>query len=487
MLGKLKMKLVISLVAVIMAVALLASVTFAWLSVSTSPEVSAISFNINMYHTLQVSLSQDGPWGENVSLAVLVSDSNLVKMLQPVSTLDGINWFACTYDDGTLNEVALFERSSTLEWGNVSKLATFTDASGTDLTNEEDILEAAEAQSHFIYMDIWLRSEDPNGCKVRLSVPHEVVESELGGLYGSYVMGKYVVSGTDEIVCNSNGAETAVRIGFQIYASGSDAEPTDFIIYEPNADKRSSAADKETAGEYVVGYSYSTDSYQSTKYIKTQPIGWLPTLVAYPAPALYYVNNDGYMVPISGTNLVSGTDYYVFGTDYVSSTDTPEPWDTDPNYVKFSPPLLYADNEPVLEKKTAQFADTSVTYYYDTGYSAQLANVDPAKIIVQKSCDWNLDKVKNALQLGRSPDSTCIGSFGSFLNTDEIYASSDKYVPIDSLSDECGSNAVLLTLPDDKPVKIRIFIWVEGQDPDCWNDIHTGTFSINVEFAGETD
>jgi hypothetical protein len=48
------------------------------------------------------------------------------------------------------------------------------------------------------------------------------------------------------------------------------------------------------------------------------------------------------------------------------------------------------------------------------------------------------------------------------------------------------SDTYIVRLEKDVPQRVRLFIGREGQDADCWNDIATGSFIINLELAGET-
>ena len=479
MLKQLKTKLIVSLVAVVLAIILLVSVSLAWFSVSTSPEVGNVTFSITLFHTLQVGVSPDGPWLETVDVGASFTD--VCRVLQPVSTIDGINWFACTYDEnGEMNPPSLFDHSDTLEWGNIRLDAQVKDASGTDITNEEDRKERIKELSHFVYTDVWLRSENPDGCDVYLSVPHEVSEGELSGTYGTYVLPKFIKSSGSDITNISYAAETAIRVGFQIFGNGGDASPTDFIIFEPNADKRSSAEDKEGAGNYIVAYAYDSYTYTDDYYIKTQPLGYAPVYEPFTVPPLF-VLSGGEMVPYEGTEYVSTTDYYVTtDTDYVSATDAvAEFYGTD--HVKFDPPGLYRDGVPV------SLSDLGASYEYLKEIQVLPVDYQPDKLISQRGGTWDPEKVKEALetQAVYRPNSTDVASFGTFINTKELYEQDTTGVLMNSVTcDRTAGNAVILSLPDNNPVKIRLFIWLEGQDVDCWNDIHAGTFVVNLEFAG---
>ena len=64
----------------------------------------------------------------------------------------------------------------------------------------------------------------------------------------------------------------------------------------------------------------------------------------------------------------------------------------------------------------------------------------------------------------------------------------DDKVPKDNLNmlAEAGAtdDMVIATLERDIPQRIRMFIWLEGQDADCINEIATSKFVINIELAG---
>lgn len=51
---------------------------------------------------------------------------------------------------------------------------------------------------------------------------------------------------------------------------------------------------------------------------------------------------------------------------------------------------------------------------------------------------------------------------------------------------EITQNTIIVTLEKDTPQKVTVFIWIEGQDVDCWNDIAFGNVMVNLELAGET-
>lgn len=51
---------------------------------------------------------------------------------------------------------------------------------------------------------------------------------------------------------------------------------------------------------------------------------------------------------------------------------------------------------------------------------------------------------------------------------------------------EFQTDAELFTIEADEMVKIDVYIWLEGQDPDCTNQIHEAQILASIQFATET-
>ncbi len=66
-------------------------------------------------------------------------------------------------------------------------------------------------------------------------------------------------------------------------------------------------------------------------------------------------------------------------------------------------------------------------------------------------------------------------------NKPSSYASISNNINIGSFVDAIDKPIVRIKAGEVK--KVRLFIWVEGQDIDCWNDIAGGGLWINLEFA----
>ena len=48
-------------------------------------------------------------------------------------------------------------------------------------------------------------------------------------------------------------------------------------------------------------------------------------------------------------------------------------------------------------------------------------------------------------------------------------------------------NVYIVKLEQIKPQRIRMFIWLEGQDVDCIDGIDASRIAVNIEFAGGSE
>ena len=82
---------------------------------------------------------------------------------------------------------------------------------------------------------------------------------------------------------------------------------------------------------------------------------------------------------------------------------------------------------------------------------------------------------------------------GKFVkNTETLYAKAgeDHTVRGDILEqmDKAGANESnsIVTLERNVPQRIRMFIWLEGQDADCVSGASVSGFAMRIELAGST-
>ena len=132
-----RMKLVSALVIFLISVLMLVMATYAWMTISGTPEIAGIAVNIGGSNTIRIaadiSYEKDGNilhypsyFVDKINFADLENYSYLKNVvgLSPYSTADGINWFSAAYSDGkngtsgSLLSPEMFVRDSTLKFAN---------------------------------------------------------------------------------------------------------------------------------------------------------------------------------------------------------------------------------------------------------------------------------------------------------------------------------------------------------------------------------
>ncbi len=434
-------KLVITGLCLLMSVVLLATASFAWFTISSNPEISGMQVRLFTDEALLVSAD-----GETFSQYIDLSEEfKYYAPLKPISTANGKDWFIATYnDDGTLAELSEFTHDNTNRYGNVwvydqaSKTDTGkTDANGnpiytyTQLTG--DAYTQANERGYYVYCTFWLKTELDEGCRVTLSAPTQgnsnIEQWEKDqNIYGSYVLGNYELrqdeQGQDNVAYLDNNAQNAMRVGFMTGAVGSER----FVIYEPNADKRSSLdkpdPSKDGNGNYVYGFELQTE-------VPTEP----------PTPS---------------------------GDGTPTETETPEV--AGPIYSN------YKDNMYIPTKPIGLVGTTIST-----------VNIPNDNLIIQKSSSWNEAALRQALIDKRAPGANEVAEFGRFIKYNTDFNTSDGTPTTFNDSDmtDLASSTIIVDLEKDVAQQVTMFIWIEGQDADCWNDIASGSFVVNLEFAAQ--
>lgn len=210
---------VLSLVAVVTA-------TYSWMGVSRIPFVSDVSLSVITENSLLIAPDKDGlpgEWNNYLDASAFLSD---LVPLKPV-TYTPESFCKVVYDDtGRTNGV------EPLAEENIN--VRYPDGDRTSAAAK-----AAEAAGYMAVMPLWMKAEGAAGGEVYLSAPVETADGQMGG--GTYAVGTPVWE--DGTVSHRNGgygAESTLRFGFACTPcdqAGNPTGETEFIIYEPNADR----------------------------------------------------------------------------------------------------------------------------------------------------------------------------------------------------------------------------------------------------------
>jgi len=436
------MKLCTAALLVLIAMVVVVVATFAWQSVSTTPETSGMRVNIGGSNTIRIAadttvatdggvLHYPGAFSDALNFSRISSYDYLqqVVSLTPVSTGDGIHWFFP--GDGTADEadpLAGYLMDDRYSYANLSELPVDDSVHGT-----------------YAMMDFWVVA--PMDCHLRLSCGDDANGTYAVGLPyptkkadGSYTLAapdsmlpacvrvgfladtRVLQNGSMEAYTASAAFDDGVHLLRGVYGESGeewDYHSSRFTIYEPNADIHSGESVYSEAPDGAV-YRPCADG----SYVKTYPIGYV----------------DGQAKPVDTmpqTTVQTATRWLQEGESLLvqqlfetfmlgESVDT--------------------DSRTLFHKFCSQYLGYRCDAYVDRGQ------------FVQKTA---------ALSGVNKADGTVAAEDFARLRTANT-----------------TEDVVIVELQRNIPQRIRMFVWVEGQDVDCSNVIAASGLMINLELAG---
>ena len=438
------MKLSAAALLALIALVVVVMSTFAWYSVSDTPEVSGMRFNIGGSNTIRIAadmtqitedgvLHYPGRFSDSLNFSRVSSYDYLknVVSLTPVSTGDGIHWFFP--GDGTENLADPFSgylMDDRYVYANLSELPTDDSVHGS-----------------YIMMDFWVMS--PMDCHLRLSCG----DDENGTYAVSLPYPTKEENGRYSLVTPDNMLTACVRVGFladtrvlrnesmDAYAASAvfddevhllkgvygesgekwDYHSSQFTIYEPNADIHN--------GEHIYSETVDGAVYRECvdgSYVKTYPIGYV----------------DGQAKPVDVTTQ--------------TTVQTTTRW--------------LQEGESLL-----------VQQLFETFMLGESVDTD-SHTLFNKFCSQYLGyRCDPYIDRGKFVQHTAALSNA---NTDDGMVTADDFRRLRTAN--ATEDVVIVELQRNIPQRIRMFVWVEGQDVDCSNVIAASGLMINLELAGSS-
>ena len=435
---KIYFKLIAMTLMFVMAVSVMLSASYAWFVISKSPVVNGIQVSISGGNTILIAadLKQtvDGVtyhypdrFSDSLSFGRHESYDYLEGLggLRPVSTADGINWFVATYYDAE-DEAVLSGEAITGALRPVEDFYPDTELRYANLSAEDkEMLE----QGHYICMDFWVVSP---GSDYRLRV-------STGSDGGSFVIDLLQPTQTDSsatgytLTGSVSSTAASVRVGF--LATSDQVTDNSLLYYQKSA----GYDDRYTLlrGSYQEPGSTLADTgrYHFTIYE--------PNADAHPNGAA----EDGAYRATYPVGLVDGKGAPVSVLDRTT--------------VQLTSKWKAAENGGVLIEQIFQTAllgkhisGTDAAEFYGSYLSAQLAPyIDTGSFI------------RETLRLYDEVTPQILSGLEKANATDDVY---------------------IIELERDVPQRIRMFIWLEGQDIDWDPSNAASSFALNLELAGGT-
>lgn len=442
-------KLMAALLMLLTVAVMLVSTSFAWMTISSDPVVQGIQITLSGSHTVLVApnitaivdgetCNYPGTFSDSLNFSDYEQYGYLQNVggLLPVSTADGEIWYIPVYYQQSDEEV----RSGEAYVGQIRPTTDFIPDNMLEYAN----LDAEQVQSgingNYIYLDFWVVAP-VDGYKLRVSTGDDGAGSFVIDLLGAEAITSDSGDSFDLTKVNAQAA-ASIRVGFLV----NEATVLD-----------------DSMRQYSMSDTFNS-SYSSLRGVYMDP-GY-SVLRGLNRFTIYEPNGDAHPTEIKDGDYTILDGQYVL-TEPLGEGGIPASV-SDKLTVQLKNSWIKAGEETFLAQMFRTYI-TSKDLSKETGKSLQDAFYT----------QW--------LQYQVYPYVTK----GNFIaNTGNLYniAGADKLANADELAAMLQAGATddvyITELIRNVPQRIRMFIWLEGQDADCVNAAANGGFAISIELAG---
>lgn len=456
---KMIIKLTAAALSLILAVTVAVMSSYAWLTLSESPAVNSIHIAIGGGSTILVApdltktvdgetVHYPGYFDDTLNFGSYDSYAYLQSLggMTPVSTADGVNWVLPAYYSESDPEV----EAGMVKLGEMKPFSEFTvdrTLSNANLSNTQtDQID----QGSYIYLDFWVVSPGEN-YRLRVST-------------GDDGEGSFAVSLPEPAQTDQNGDGQAD--GYTLTAAHDAAA----------ASVRIGFLASETVAEDADMLSYLTSPGYSDRFTHLKGVYYEPGEIGIPTDYRFMIYEpNGTLHPDSA---VAENGSYVITEPLFSNGTAIVPGDVSGNL-------------------TVQ--DTSTWLPADSGSGTMLEQVFQGTVVTEGFRSSSISELTSGFYLdylqGRVGAYVDTGDF--FKRTDNLYVLSRANLATgEYMEQEKNGSALLAGATDDAyivdlernvPQRIRMYIWLEGQDADCTNEVKNSTIAVSVELAGSNN
>ena len=450
-------KLIAAVALVMLAIILIMVGTYAWFVASANPDIGGMQLNVGASNTIKIAADQTqtdengnvvhypGAFASSLSFADKSTYQSLMRNMQaliPVSTSDGLHWFAPVYDKLS-------------NGGAITGYTVDTTLTQANLTGEND----DTTHGHYVYMDFWLVAPDED-YTIRVSTsPARERETDAGSFVLAIPRIHVDIPESDDedptfsMTVERMQAEASLRVGFLVNedeypdAARLFAGSEDYDIFHGSYQEKGEALSEAYASDFTI-YEPNADLHPKNetlegKYCITRPL----------------IGTDGTTADISA--IVTPQKKSDWTTDNVTDEEYPSRLEE-----QLRAAVQYARNNGLLDW---------IEYRDDPEIMLAMAAVAADQMtnyLMGDYLQWQLAGVVNS---------------GMFASRTFYTGESDASEPIDMAS--VGDGAVtedvsIVTLRAGEPQRVRMYIWLEGQDIDCVPDGSVRNLVLNIELAG---
>lgn len=440
-------KLIIALLSMLVAFSAVIVTTYAWVTLSSNPVAEGIQVAIGGSGTILiapdmteqvdgVTYHYPGIFEEQVNFSRWQSYDYLQDLagLSPVSTADGRNWFVPTYYSALDPEVL----AGDAVMGQIKPTDEHKNDTALSYANlPMDQLEKAREGS-YVYLDFWVVS--PGGdYQLRVSAGDSSAHT------GSFLLGLPRVEKTQDgytLTYGSDQVAASARIGFLT----------------------NTGTVTDTTMQYYARSSYYSNQYTSLRGYYEEP-----------GMAVNNMPGDRFTIYEPNGDLHPKTVYNALGDEIL-----------DGQYAFTKP--VGKDGKPVSirDRLTVQLRNGWLTNEYGLAleplFQASIAGENTARADekeLEHSFYYDYLQQQTSTYLSRGQ---FLPSTGMLYGLDETVISNEQLQTLGTAG--ATSDVMIVQLEKNVPQRIRMFIWLEGQDPDCVGFTDSIPFTIGLELAG---
>lgn len=446
--NKIHMKLISVALALLMSVSVVIASSYAWMVLSANPVATGIQVAIGGGNTILIApnIREEAADGTVYNYPGYFEDTmnfsqhrsydylHTIGNLNPVSTSNGVDWFLPVYYSGSDPEV----QQGLIPSGTLKDISEFLVDSELSYANIPADQKDKIHEGHYVYLDFWVVSP---GAGYRLRVSTGIDEPDGGS---------FVIDLLEPAVSNSG-----------------------YTLQEPEGSAASTVRVGFLANDLTL-MDHSMVAYQSSNYYDER----------------FNSLRGLYQEPNTGTAYLDANRFTIYepNGDYHPSNG-----DLDGKYVE-TKPLGLVEGQ-IIEQRTR----TNLTVQKRNTWSTAESNANSTAIeqrfqtalygqkLDSLTADEVADLFYNDYLQGQISPYVRKGSFVQ--HTSNLYAHLPfdySSVPAEELAKEnkgATDDVYIIELERNVPQRIRMFIWLEGQDVDCVDSVSTSRFAVNIELA----
>ena len=442
---KIYVKFIVIALELAMAIGVITMSSYAWLVLSNNPVANGIQITIGGGNTILVAADiteeVDGVvyhypdrFGDTLNFSQHESYDylNEIGALTPVSTADGLNWFLPVYYDINDQEV----KEGQVLSGTLKSIAEFTldkDLKYANISEEE----AETAEGSYMYLDFWVTSP---GSDYTLRVS---TGEDSGGSFAIGLANAEENNGSYVLKEDEGGSASCVRVGMLV--NPDDITDNTMVYYQDSHGfdaqySKLRGGYMEPEGGYV-----DSDNYRFTIY---EPNGDVHSETVKV--------KDGTYVPTTPLGIIGAGVERIDIRDRVSVQVGSEWAEAE---IGTGTQIEQRFQTAIIEPSFQGLSEAEIeNKFYKEYLGNQVAPYVKKGMFVKST-----KSLYNAtVATGAAPSEYMSGDYIAGA-TDDVY---------------------IVKLEKNVPQRIRLFIWLEGEDVDCVNSASASAFAFRIELAG---